>query len=198
MTTAMQNSSSVAAYFRAHAAASPGRMITLGVLGLVLLVVVALQVFSGPGSAGAAVPPGTAFVDPLPVLRTPVPAVGTGLPAGADRPPLPPLPAELVRDLFASLPSHEAAVSLPGLPVFGPELLQENPGPLSDDNTVDPTDLRLQATYESTGRPPFLLAVIGGRTVRVGDRAGAWEVESIRPREVTIRSGGRSVVLRMP
>lgn len=191
----MFNPGQLGSYFKAQWAAAPGRLITLGALGVVLVTVVGLQVFGGPASAGAAGTSGGAA--PLPVLITPSAALGTGPAAVEVRPPLPPLPAEPVRDLFALLSAVQASGPVPGLE-FAPAAPEEKAPALSDDKTIEPIDLRLQATYESTGNPPFLLAVIGGRVVRVGDHAGEWEVESIRPREVTIRSSDRSIVLKMP
>lgn len=185
MTTAQ-----LGAYWKAQFKAAPAKFIALGSLGLVLLIVVGLQVLGDPAAAGAAgviaAPAVVTAVSP-----TPSAALETG-PVAAPRPPLPPLPEELARNLFALLPAPPPDAESPSLPD------EENPAPLSDDKNPEPADLVLQATYESTGTSPFLLAVVNGQELRVGERVGEWEIESIRSREVTLRSGVGSVILRMP
>jgi hypothetical protein len=179
-----------------QAAAAPRKVAALGLLLAVLLIVAGVQLIGRGQPAGASA--ASALPVLVPVSTTPQPAGDVSVLSGgtaAMKPiPLPPLPAELARDIFA--PPDSVGVSMASVVIDSPA--QTNPSALSDDTTFTPDSAVLQATYESSGPEPLRLAIIGGREVRIGDRLGAWRVSSIRPRQVTLMSGERSVTLLMP
>jgi hypothetical protein len=57
-----------------------------------------------------------------------------------------------------------------------------------------PEPLRLQAVFFSPTRPS---AMVGGKTVRPGDRVGTFTVTGITPDSVTLASGSQTKVLRL-
>ena len=170
--------------WKAQIAASPAKAGALAGLGLLLLVVLAVQVLNRPSSATAAVEPTSEVVELIPAETLP----GQASPP-EQRPELPDLPDQLPRDLFASALSVMAAT---------PGQEDANLDGLSADNQDDEPTWTLKATYMSHGDQAAPMAIIGGMMVREGDRLRRYVVESIESRQVVLKDGSLRIVLRMP
>jgi hypothetical protein len=197
---------------RAQAAASPRKAGTLAALSLFLVGVVAYQFLpGGPAPAAAdvvALPPAPA-VDATGSLLVSgaspaIPAAGTGSLAGrptsllsvseraAQLRPAPDLRRILLRDLFQADWARDmlAAADEAGRP--------KTNSPAADaDNSVDVTELVLDATYLPEDGVLEPLAVVNGVLVRLQERVGTFVVEEIESRHVTLRQGDRRILLRM-
>jgi len=177
---------------QAHFRASPVKSALLGVLTLLLLLLVLRPLFRSPRAAEAAA---VSVLPRGPQAERAEPSAAPA-PAPEDLPPLPDLPAALVRDPFAVEVSRFQ-------PVAGDEPETEgsdkpDPGPPVQD-TGDPladaiAKMRLQSTV--TGTSP--MATVDGTLLRVGDQYRGFSVVRIGARFVVLDAAGRRFVLMMP
>lgn len=192
------NAGSIARWVKPFAA-SPSKSATLGALAVVLVAVVSVQVMRRPaatqGSEADAVaddwenPP--AFDEPRGHEMQAMPA--------PTRRPAPRLPDEMARDVFTCS--------------WLSDRRSEGVAPTEDDprdrvarelatGSAAPTQAAERAwTLEGTilsADPRQSMAIIGGRSVRVGDRLDEYELDRVGPRSATLRRGTATVVLTMP
>ncbi|HNQ21735.1 MAG TPA: hypothetical protein PKK06_01425 [Phycisphaerae bacterium] len=172
---------------------SPGRAAVLGVLGVVLVIVVAAQFVRWPSSAVAA----TAGAEVPPTLPAPPGAVGT-VDAGAPSAPVPgtlpvarraapPVPRTLGRDPFAL--DWERFV--PPTPAEQTAAAPAQPEPEEE-------ELVLEATFRANPPQAGAFAVINGATVGLHDQVGRYVVLEIGTRHVVLGDRDRRLLLRMP
>ncbi len=180
-------------------AASPVKSATLGALAVVLVAVVTVQVLRRPAATQAS-ETGTVMEDwenPPPVDE-PQGEAATSAPA-LKRRPVPRLPDEMARDLFTCSWLADRRAEDDVTAAADPRDLASRE--FATGSAAPAESAELPWTLEGTilsADPRQCLAIIGGRSVRVGDRLNDYELDRVGPRSVTLRRGTATVILTMP
>ncbi len=171
--------SSFAARCRTQFALAPGKSAALGSLVIVLVVVVVVQLRGGATSEATGASPELIVVSPEAVAADPILA--------KPRRQLPPLHPSLTRDLFVA--DWLVAPVAPADPAI------DEQRPATSEDTRMSAVLALEVTYVSGTTP---LAIINGRTLRIGDTIERYVVDEIHGRHVVLSRNGRQTRLTMP
>jgi hypothetical protein len=167
---------------KASRPARKGIFLPAGLLVLTLVALFAVWLGFRKNSAGTpiaatATPPAPAVVAPKPVPAVPEPA---------------PAAATVASTL---VPAPQAPIAAPPTPApiaAEPQPPAKSPEPAVEPAPQNPPPLRLQAIFFSPSHP---WAMIGGKTIYVGDQVGDFKVVAIAAESATLVSAGQTNIL---